>query len=96
MRFETYPRGYRRQTWLRWVDALTVLVVMLMTERGVSAMLAPSLRLGADASITAGPVGGGAAASTANISAGILIRRAVTNLTAEPLLTEISRLATGK
>jgi lipid-binding SYLF domain-containing protein len=47
-------------------------VLLIMTDRGVSAMLAPSLKLGADASVAAGPVGGGATASTANISADIL------------------------
>jgi len=47
-------------------------VLLIMTDRGVSAMLAPSLKLGADASVAAGPVGGGATASTANLSADIL------------------------
>ena len=43
-----------------------------MTDRGVSAMMSTSLKLGADVSVAAGPVGGGAEASTANISADIL------------------------
>jgi lipid-binding SYLF domain-containing protein len=47
-------------------------ILLLMTDRGVSAMLAPSVKLGADASVAAGPVGGGATASTANISADVL------------------------
>ena len=46
--------------------------VLALTERGVTAMLQPSVKLGADASVAAGPVGGGAQASTANISADIL------------------------
>jgi lipid-binding SYLF domain-containing protein len=47
-------------------------VLLLMTDRGVSAMLSPSVKLGADASVAAGPVGGGATAATANISADVL------------------------
>jgi len=47
-------------------------VLLLMTDRGVNAMLSTSVKLGADASVAAGPVGGGAQASTANISADIL------------------------
>ena len=47
-------------------------VLLLMTDRGVNAMLSTSVKLGADASVAAGPVGGGARASTANISADIL------------------------
>jgi lipid-binding SYLF domain-containing protein len=47
-------------------------VLLLMTDRGVSAMLAPSVKLGADASVAAGPVGGGATAATANISVDVL------------------------
>ena len=47
-------------------------VLLIMTDRGVNAMLSTSVKLGADASVAAGPVGGGAEASTANISADIL------------------------
>ena len=47
-------------------------VLLIMTDRGVKAMLSTSVKLGADASVAAGPVGGGAEASTANISADIL------------------------
>ena len=47
-------------------------VLLVMTDRGVSAMLSTSVKLGADASVAAGPVGGGAQAATANISADIL------------------------
>src|SRR5215475_1937368 len=47
-------------------------VLLIMTDRGVSAMLASSVKLGADASVAAGPVGGGATAETANVSADIL------------------------
>src|SRR5262245_62379704 len=47
-------------------------VLLIMSDRGVSAMLASSVKLGADASVAAGPVGGGATAETANISADIL------------------------
>jgi SH3 domain-containing YSC84-like protein 1 len=47
-------------------------VLLVMTDRGVSSMLATSVKLGADASVAAGPVGGGATAETANVSADIL------------------------
>jgi SH3 domain-containing YSC84-like protein 1 len=52
-------------------DASEVVLVAL-TERGVAAMLATSAKLGANASVAAGPVGAGAEASTANISADII------------------------
>jgi SH3 domain-containing YSC84-like protein 1 len=48
------------------------LILLAMTERGVHALLNSSAKLGADASLTAGPVGMGAAASTANLSADII------------------------
>jgi lipid-binding SYLF domain-containing protein len=47
-------------------------VLLIMSERGVSSMLASSVKLGADASVAAGPVGAGATAETANVSADIL------------------------
>lgn len=47
-------------------------VMLAMTERGVNAMLSPSVKLGADVGVAAGPVGAGASAATANISADIL------------------------
>ena len=47
-------------------------VLLLMTDRGVKAMLSTSVKLGADVSVAAGPVGAGAEASTANISVDIL------------------------
>jgi lipid-binding SYLF domain-containing protein len=52
-------------------DASEVVLVAL-TDRGVAAMLATSAKLGANASVAAGPVGAGAEASTANISADII------------------------
>jgi SH3 domain-containing YSC84-like protein 1 len=48
------------------------IMLLAMTERGVSAMLSTSAKLGADASVAAGPVGAGARAATANLSADIL------------------------
>jgi SH3 domain-containing YSC84-like protein 1 len=48
------------------------LILLAMTERGVHALLNSSAKLGADASLTLGPVGMGAAASTANLSADII------------------------
>lgn len=47
-------------------------ILLAMTERGVSALLSHSVKLGADVGIALGPVGIGAAAETANISADIL------------------------
>jgi SH3 domain-containing YSC84-like protein 1 len=47
-------------------------MLLAMTERGVDAFLSSNVKLGAGASIAAGPVGGGASAATANISADIL------------------------
>jgi lipid-binding SYLF domain-containing protein len=47
-------------------------VLLPRTERGVAALLAPSVKLGADIGVAAGPVGGGMSAATANLSADIL------------------------
>jgi len=47
-------------------------VLLAMTDRGVNALLETSAKLGADAAAAAGPVGIGAAASTANLSADIV------------------------
>jgi lipid-binding SYLF domain-containing protein len=52
-------------------DAAEV-VILAMTERGVSKLLSPQVKLGADVSIAAGPVGGGAAAATAGLSADLI------------------------
>jgi LysM repeat protein len=46
--------------------------MLAMTDRGVTALLAPSVKLGADIGVAAGPVGVGASAATANISADII------------------------
>ena len=47
-------------------------VLLIFTDRGVKAFMRSNFKLGADANIAAGPVGGGAAAETANLSADIL------------------------
>lgn len=47
-------------------------ILLAMTERGVKAMLESNIKLGGDVGVTAGPVGMGAAASTANLSADIV------------------------
>jgi lipid-binding SYLF domain-containing protein len=52
-------------------DAADVVLVVL-TDRGVSALLSTSAKLGADAGVTLGPVGAGAEAATANLSADIV------------------------
>ena len=46
--------------------------LLAMTDRGVNALLSASVKLGADASVAAGPVGVGVRAATANISADIV------------------------
>ena len=112
-------------------------VLLIMSDRGVSSMLASSVKLGGDVSVAAGPVGAGATAETANVSADILsfarakglyagaslegavmakreglneayynknditpteilIKGTATNKQAEPLKTEVNKLATGK
>jgi len=45
------------------------IVMFVMTERGLNTMLSSSFKLGADVSMAAGPVGGGAKAATADILA---------------------------
>ena len=47
-------------------------VLLIMTERGISSLMESSVKLGADIGVAAGPVGVGAAASTANLSADIV------------------------
>ncbi|HTZ40678.1 MAG TPA: lipid-binding SYLF domain-containing protein [Syntrophales bacterium] len=47
-------------------------ILLAMTERGVTTLLQSSVKLGADVGIAAGPFGAGAQAATANISADIL------------------------
>jgi lipid-binding SYLF domain-containing protein len=47
-------------------------VMLAITDRGVNALLSPSVKLGADVGVAAGPVGAGASAATANVSADIL------------------------
>jgi SH3 domain-containing YSC84-like protein 1 len=52
-------------------DAAEV-IILAMTERGVSKLLSPQVKLGADISVAAGPVGAGAAAATAGLSADLV------------------------
>jgi len=47
-------------------------VLLAMTERGVTNLLSPTAKLGTDASVAAGPVGIGVTAETAGLSADIL------------------------
>ena len=47
-------------------------ILLAMTDRGVTALLGNSAKLGADVGLAVGPVGMGAAASTANLSADII------------------------
>lgn len=48
------------------------IILVAMSDKGVAALLATSTKLGADASIALGPVGAGASAATANLSADIV------------------------
>jgi lipid-binding SYLF domain-containing protein len=48
------------------------IVLVALTERGVNALLSTSAKLGADAGVALGPVGLGAEAATANLSADII------------------------
>jgi len=48
------------------------IVLVAMSDRGVSALQSASVKLGADASVAAGPVGVGAAAATQGLSADII------------------------
>ena len=52
-------------------DASEVVLVAL-TERGVTALLSTGTKLGVDAGIAVGPIGAGAEAATANLSADII------------------------
>ncbi len=52
-------------------DASEVVIVAL-TDRGVDALLGPSAKLGANASVALGPVGAGAEAATENLSADLV------------------------
>jgi lipid-binding SYLF domain-containing protein len=47
-------------------------ILLAMTDRGVSSLLESSFKLGADVGVAVGPVGMGAAASTANLSGDII------------------------
>jgi SH3 domain-containing YSC84-like protein 1 len=47
-------------------------ILLAMTDRGVTTLLQSSVKLGADVGLAAGPYGAGAQAATANISADIL------------------------
>lgn len=51
---------------------LSEVVLLAMTERGVTALLTSNVKLGGNAGVAAGPVGAGAAGSTAALSADIL------------------------
>jgi lipid-binding SYLF domain-containing protein len=47
-------------------------VLVAMTERGITALLSTSAKLGADAGVAVGPIGIGASAATANLSADMI------------------------
>jgi lipid-binding SYLF domain-containing protein len=47
-------------------------ILLVMSDRGVSSLLTNSFKLGADVGLAAGPIGAGVSAATANLSADIL------------------------
>jgi SH3 domain-containing YSC84-like protein 1 len=57
---------------LQWGGDAAEVVLVALTERGLSAFLSTSSKLGADVGVTAGPIGGAAEAATANLSVDIL------------------------
>ena len=57
---------------LQWGADAAEVVLVALTERGLSAFLSTSSKLGADVGVTAGPIGGAAEAATANLSVDIL------------------------
>ncbi len=48
-------------------------IMLAMTKRGMTTMLSSSVKLGADANIAVGPIGAGAEAATAGLSADLLV-----------------------
>ncbi len=52
---------------------LSEVVMLAMTQRGMTTMLSSSVKLGADVNIAVGPIGGGAEAATAGLSADLLV-----------------------
>jgi lipid-binding SYLF domain-containing protein len=56
----------------QWGGSASEVVLLAMTDRGVNTLMESSFKLGADVGVAVGPVGVGAAASTANLSADIL------------------------
>lgn len=52
-------------------DAAEV-IILAMTDRGVTSLLGSQVKLGADISVAAGPVGGGTGAATAGLSADLI------------------------
>lgn len=52
--------------------SVSEVILLIMTDRGVNSLMASSIKLGANVSIAAGPVGAGVSAETANLSADIL------------------------
>ena len=68
----SYPAFYRMGSFtfgLQIGGEVSEIVLLVMTQRGVDALLASSFKLGADVSIAVGPVGAGAKAQIADILA---------------------------
>ena len=68
----SYPAFYTTGSFtfgLQFGGQVSELVLMVMTQKGVDAMLSPEFKLGGDVSVAAGPVGAGAKGQTADIIA---------------------------
>lgn len=68
----SYPAFYTTGSFtfgLQFGGQVSELVLMVMTQKGVDAMLSPELKVGGDVSAVAGPVGAGAKGQTADIIA---------------------------
>jgi SH3 domain-containing YSC84-like protein 1 len=53
-------------------DAAEVMI-LAMTDRGLTKLLSASVKLGGDVSVAAGPIGGGVGAGTAGLSSDLII-----------------------
>ena len=65
------------------------LLLLVMTEKGMDSMLSNSFKLGADASVAAGPVGAGAKAATADILSYSIAKGAYTGVSVEGAVVKV-------
>lgn len=65
------------------------IILLVRTEKGMDSMLSTSFKLGADASVAAGPAGGGAKAATADILAYSYAKGAYTGVSIEGAVIKV-------